>query len=72
MGGVITRAALPHLAEFKLNMFTFVSLSSPHVGYGYNNSLLIDAGRVDLQFRVVVFEANEKIYFSLTACYDGR
>lgn len=25
-------------------MNTFISLSSPHLGYGYNNSLLIDAG----------------------------
>ena len=44
MGGVIVRAAVPHLSEFKLNMNTYISLSSPHLGYGYNNSLLIDAG----------------------------
>ncbi|CAD8174235.1 unnamed protein product [Paramecium octaurelia] len=44
MGGVIVRAALPHLSDFKINMNTYISLSSPHLGYGYNNSLLIDAG----------------------------
>lgn len=44
LGGVIVRAALPHLSEYKVNMNTYISLSSPHLGYGYNNSMLIDAG----------------------------
>lgn len=44
MGSVIIRAALPHLEELKRIIYCFVSLSSPHVGYLYNPSSLIDAG----------------------------
>jgi hypothetical protein len=32
MGGIIIRAALPHLTEFKDRMHTFITLSSPHLG----------------------------------------
>jgi hypothetical protein len=32
MGGIIIRAALPHLSEFKERMHTFITLSSPHLG----------------------------------------
>ena len=32
MGGIIIRAALPHLSEFKDRMHTFITLSSPHLG----------------------------------------
>lgn len=44
LGGVIIRAALPHLSEYENRMHTFLSLSSPHLGYMYNSSKLIDAG----------------------------
>lgn len=44
LGGLIIRAALPHLEEFKDKMNTYMSLSSPHLGYMYNNNNLIDAG----------------------------
>ena len=44
MGGLITRAALPHLEKYKESMYTYVSLSSPHLGYMYNNSTLVGAG----------------------------
>jgi alpha-beta hydrolase superfamily lysophospholipase len=33
MGGVIARAALPHLCMYKKQMGFFFSLSSPHLGY---------------------------------------
>jgi len=33
MGGIIARAALPHLERFKKQMGFFFSLSSPHIGY---------------------------------------
>lgn len=44
MGGLIIRAALPHLAEFATKFFTFISLGSPHLGYMYNSNKLFDAG----------------------------
>ncbi|KAL4501451.1 hypothetical protein ABPG72_021258 [Tetrahymena utriculariae] len=44
LGGVIIRAALPHLSEYSDKMFLYMSLSSPHLGYMYNSSKLIEAG----------------------------
>ncbi len=34
MGGVIIRAALPYLEEYKDKMFTLMTLSTPHLGTG--------------------------------------
>ena len=48
LGGVIIRAALPHLISIKDKMNTFMTLSSPHLGYMYNTSNLIDAGNLNL------------------------
>lgn len=42
MGGIIVRAALPHLRGIKLG--TYASFSSPHLGYLYGTSNLIDTG----------------------------
>jgi len=44
IGGIIIRACLPHLKEFSNKMFLYCSLSSPHLGYMYSSSTLIDAG----------------------------
>jgi|TARA_B110000285_G_scaffold117981_1_gene133677 triacylglycerol esterase/lipase EstA (alpha/beta hydrolase family) len=44
LGGVISRAALPYLEEHRAKMFNFITLSSPHLGYMYNQSTIIDAG----------------------------
>ena len=33
MGGLIIRCALPFLAEYSEKMYTYFSLSSPHLGY---------------------------------------
>ena len=44
LGGIIIRAALQNLEEYKEKMFTFMTLSSPHMGYLYNSSKIIDAG----------------------------
>lgn len=44
MGGLITRAALPLLEKHKKQMYTFMTLSSPHLGYMYNTSKLVGAG----------------------------
>ena len=44
MGGLVIRAAIPHLVEFADKMHLFLTLSTPHLGYMYNSSKLIDAG----------------------------
>jgi len=44
LGGLTIRAALPHLEEYKDKFYTYISLSSPHLGYMYNNNKLFDAG----------------------------
>lgn len=44
LGGLIIRAALPHLEEFKDKFYTYMSFSTPHLGYMYNSSKLFDAG----------------------------
>lgn len=44
LGGIIIREALKHLKSYSRYMHAFVSLGSPHLGYMYNSSSLIDAG----------------------------
>lgn len=44
MGGIIIRAALIHLSEFREKMHLYMSLSSPHLGYMYNANKIIEAG----------------------------
>jgi len=45
LGGLIIRAALPHLiGDLKDKFYTYISLSSPHMGYMYNSNKLFDAG----------------------------
>ena len=44
LGGVIIRSALQYLDELRPKMFTFVSLSSPHLGTLKNKSFLVNVG----------------------------
>lgn len=44
LGGIIIRAALPFLTDFQDSMYSYVSLSSPHLGYMYNSSKIVEAG----------------------------
>ena len=44
LGGIIIRSALPHLQEYSLKMYTFITLSSPHLGFMYNSNFIIEAG----------------------------
>lgn len=44
LGGLIIRAALPYLKEYQDCFFTYMSLSTPHLGLVYGNSSLVDAG----------------------------
>lgn len=45
MGGIIVRAALPYLKQYASQMFNYISLGSPHLGYMYNKSRIIDTGK---------------------------
>ena len=49
LGGVIIRSALPYLSDYKDKMYTFFTLSSPHLGYMYNSNIVINAGIYVLQ-----------------------
>lgn len=49
LGGLIIRSALPYLEEFKDKMHLFMTLSSPHLGYMYHQSKLVDAGKKTCQ-----------------------
>lgn len=44
LGGLIARAAFPHLSELQTKFHTFISLSTPHLGYMYNSNKLFDTG----------------------------
>jgi len=44
MGGIIIRSALPRLEKYKNIFYSYVSLSSPHIGYNYSSSKLVDVG----------------------------
>lgn len=44
LGGLIVRAALPHLEKYKSKMHGFLTLCSPHLGYMYKSSKLFSTG----------------------------
>ena len=44
LGGVIIRAALPRLLDYKDKFHTLLTFSSPHLGYKVNGSSVIGAG----------------------------
>ena len=44
LGGLIVRACLPYLEDHKEKFHNFFTLSSPHLGYMYNPSAIVDAG----------------------------
>lgn len=44
LGGVVIRAALPLLEEYKEKMWSLITFASPHLGYMFSESKLINAG----------------------------
>ena len=44
LGGVIVRAALYFLEQYKELMFSLITLSTPHLGLMYSSSVLVDTG----------------------------
>ena len=74
LGGVVIRSALIHLEHIKDKMYTFFSLSSPHLGYMYNSSKIIEAGIfilcVTLIYRYLGHLKNEKKYMFIIISDD--
>jgi hypothetical protein len=44
LGGLIIRAALPHLEKYKEKFHGFLTLCSPHLGYMYKSSKIFTTG----------------------------
>ena len=44
LGGIIIRAALPHLAHYKDIMTTFMTFSTPHLGTFRGGSMIVNNG----------------------------
>jgi hypothetical protein len=44
LGGIVIRAALPHLTELASKMHLYLSLSSPHLGCAKGKSALVNTG----------------------------
>ena len=44
LGGLVIRAALPYLIEYKLKMHAFITLGTPHLGLMYHSTKLISTG----------------------------
>ena len=44
LGGLILRAAIPFLQDFEEKFHTFLTFSSPHLGFMYHSSKMIDFG----------------------------
>eukprot|EP01016_Furgasonia_blochmanni_P003635 TRINITY_DN11420_c0_g1_i7.p1 TRINITY_DN11420_c0_g1~~TRINITY_DN11420_c0_g1_i7.p1 ORF type:complete len:390 (-),score=79.73 TRINITY_DN11420_c0_g1_i7:206-1375(-) len=49
LGGLIVRSALKKLGDYAPKMYSYISLSSPHLGCQYDSSRMIDAGMWVLQ-----------------------
>lgn len=45
LGGLIIRAALVYLSEFKSCMHSYISLSTPHIGIFYSETILLQFGK---------------------------
>lgn len=44
LGGLIARAAFPHLEHLSSKFYTYISLGTPHLGYMYNSNQIFDTG----------------------------
>lgn len=62
LGGLIIRAALPHLSKYKDHMKTFMTFSSPHLGVSSGDSMLVETG-ICLLLRFLDPHFMEEIHF---------
>ena len=44
IGGMVVRAALPHLERYQHKMYSLVTLGTPHLGYLVNTKTVIKSG----------------------------
>jgi len=44
LGGLVIRAALEYLEDFKEHFYTIMTLATPHLGYMHSNSRLLSIG----------------------------
>jgi len=44
LGGVVVRAALPYLENFRGRMHNLLTIGSPHLGYLYHSSIIVKTG----------------------------
>jgi len=44
LGGIIIRTALPYLSNYKKLMFSYLTLSTPHIGAGNSKSFVVNKG----------------------------
>lgn len=44
MGGIIIRSALSYIRNIDQYLYTYMSFSSPHLGYLYEPSAIVQAG----------------------------
>jgi hypothetical protein len=44
MGGIVIRSAIPHLKHIQNSLHSYVSLCTPHLGYLYRSTTLVQAG----------------------------
>lgn len=44
LGGLVFRAALPHLKQFKEFFYSYIALGTPHLGYFHSNNKLLSLG----------------------------
>ena len=44
LGGLIIRSALSFMDQVESHLYTYISMSSPHLGYLYSPSALVQAG----------------------------
>jgi triacylglycerol esterase/lipase EstA (alpha/beta hydrolase family) len=44
LGGLLIRAALPHLDKYKDKMQTILTLATPHLGFMLSTSKVVDTG----------------------------
>lgn len=47
LGGLIIRAALPHLERYRDKMQTVMTLATPHLGFLLSSSKVVDTGSSD-------------------------
>ena len=61
MGGLIIRSALPRLEKYKKHFHSLITLSSPHLGYNYSSSKLVDVGLHECSQKMHLNKRNEYV-----------